>query len=111
MKNHTNQCGILRTQGVCTCEEPKLGHTVLVPSGDVAEAFQLAINRTIHDAWQEGYQQGMRDSSSPPEPKEARLCYQRHEVMPGVHQDIPHEACSDPCPPYCTKHNHEEMGG
>lgn len=54
-------------------------------------------------------------------------CYTRHEVAPGAHQDIPHEVCMtsapteagiqhdgdfpEHCPVYCTRHNHEEMGG
>ena len=37
---------------------------VEVPSGDVAEGFQTAINRAIHDAWQEGYQQGKTDATN-----------------------------------------------
>lgn len=34
---------------------PKSECAVLVPSSDVAQPLQLAINRVIHDAWQQGY--------------------------------------------------------
>lgn len=39
-------------------------HTVEVPSADIAEGLQIAINRAIHDAWQEGHAQGVKDAST-----------------------------------------------
>lgn len=36
-------------------------HAVEVPCGDVADALNKAFNRAIHDAWQQGYEQAVRD--------------------------------------------------
>lgn len=116
MKEHKTVC----CGDPCTCEE-KTAYTVEVPSGDVAEAFQMAINRAIHDAWQEGYEQGLRDSFPPPdtEDKEAEALERRLKDDP-LHKlylanreaGIQHDGdFPDHCPLYCTKHNHEEMGG
>lgn len=59
MIDHNMGCAALT--GNCTCKSPAPKYTVEVPSGDVAEGFQKAINQAIHDAWQEGYAQRRKD--------------------------------------------------
>lgn len=50
-------------QATCHCRpESKVDlHAVEVPCGDVADALNKAFSRAIHDAWQQGYEQAVRD--------------------------------------------------
>lgn len=53
----------MRDQATCHCRpESKVDlHAVEVPCGDVADALNKAFSRAIHDAWQQGYEQAVRD--------------------------------------------------
>lgn len=108
MKEHKTVC----CGDPCTCEE-KTAYTVEVPSEDVAENLRLAINVMIHDAWQEGYEQGKTDATNRwrqdlQEALDEQAAINRGNREAGIQHD---GDFPDHCPLYCTKHNHEEMGG